>query len=417
MLSSFFSGPADLKAQNFHPVVTSKTTPGELFSKLEPKDLEWTCARGFVTETQNWYNFLEDGTLIWFQVIHSAMGLWHPQIKLTCRIFDPKTKDTTWKSINVTNFVTPLTGKDKRSCQSDQFTITHGPGSGESAEQYTINASLDNNLQLALSISRPATADGFKVGRGESLFGTNVNKPEGYVVNRFWPRTKCTGNIIKSGEAIKARGVGVFVHTIQGMRPNLIAARWNFVSFQSQDEDVSAIQMEFTTTQAYGREGAGTGGVSVSVGGLVVAGKLVAVTGETVWPGEIPAPDAHIQSRVAHLGRVHDPETGYNQPSQIWYTWRAPGISNPAPVKAELVVDVGTPDAPKGLVKKVDVLAEIPSALKRVVEYVINSKPYIYQWINPGTLSVIGPESLIPGGFKEVNGTLYSQVTFLSESE
>ncbi|KDN49874.1 hypothetical protein RSAG8_01939, partial [Rhizoctonia solani AG-8 WAC10335] len=151
MFSSLFSGPTDPKAQNFHPVVTAQTPPSELFSKLEAKDLEWTCAGGFVTETQTWYNFLEDGTLLWCQIIHSAVGLWYPQIQFTCRIFDPATKETTWKSINITGFVTPPPGKDKRSAKSDQFTVTHGQGTGEFAEQYTINANLGNDLQLGLT--------------------------------------------------------------------------------------------------------------------------------------------------------------------------------------------------------------------------------------------------------------------------
>ncbi|CAE6525707.1 unnamed protein product [Rhizoctonia solani] len=417
MFSSFFSGPADPKAQNFHPVVTSKTPAGELFSKLEAKDLEWTCAGGFVTETQTWYNFLQDGTLIWCQIIHSAVGLWYPQIQFTCRIFDPKTKETTWKSINISGFVTPPPGKDKRSSKSDQFTVTHGPSTGEFAEQYAINANLGDDLQLGLIISRLASADGFKVGRGDSFFGPDVSKPEGYVVHRFWPRTKCTGHIIKSGKAIEANGVGMFVHAIQGMRPNLVAARWNFANFQSLDEDVSAIQMEFTTIQAYGREGAGSGGVSVNLGGVVVGGKLVAVTGETVWAGETPAADAPIQSRSIHLGRVHDPQTGYKQPSQIQYTWKAPGIGDAGTVKAELLADVGGPDAPKGLVEKVDVLGEIPAAIKMVISYAAGTKPYLYQWYNPGTLLLTGPESLVPGGSKTVNGTFYNEATFISESE
>ncbi|CAE6505907.1 unnamed protein product [Rhizoctonia solani] len=416
MFSTFFSGPAKIKAQNFHPVLTSETCPSELFSKLEPQDLEWSCATGFVTETQTWYNFLEDGTLIWFQVIHSALGLWYPQIKFACRIFNPKTKDTTWKCINITNFVTPPTSKDKRSCKSDQFTIIHGSGTGEFAEQYTIKAKLDDDLELVLTISRPINANGFKVGRGESFFGIDVSKPEGYVGHRFWPRTKCAGHIIKSGQAIEANGVGMFVRMIQGMRPNLVAARWNFANFQSQEEDVSAIQMEFTTIQAYGREGAGSGGVSVNIGGLIVAGKLVAVTGETVWSGERPEANAPVQSRAIHLECMHDPETGHKQPSQIRYIWQAPVIGDTEPIKAEILADVGTPDAPKGLVAKVDILAEIPAALRLVVNYVANTKPYIYQWVNPGTLWVAGPESLIPGRSKTVNGTFYNQATFLSES-
>ncbi|CAE6504522.1 unnamed protein product [Rhizoctonia solani] len=415
MFSSFFSA-SDPKAQNFHPVVTSKTSAGELFSKLEPKDTEWTCAGGFVTETQTWYNFLEDGTLLWCQIIHSAVGLWYPQIQFTCRIFNPTTKETTWKSINITNFVTPPPGKDKRSSKSDQFTVTHGPGTGDIAEQYDINANLED-IQLALKICRPASAEGFKVGNGNSYFGPDVKNPEGYVVHRFWPRTRCSGAVIKSGQVIEANGVGMFVHAIQGMRPNLVAARWNFANFQSKDEDVSAIQMEFTTIQAYGREGAGSGGVSVNIGGVVVGGKLVCVTGETHWPGETSAADAPVQSRAEHLDRVTDPETGYKQPTKLRFTWQAPGIGDVAPVLAAVVTDVGTPDAPKGLVQKVDVLGEIPAALKMVIAYAAGTKPYMYQWLNPGTLTVTGPESLVPGGTKTVNGTIYNEATFISESD
>ncbi|CAE7169678.1 unnamed protein product [Rhizoctonia solani] len=415
MFSSLFS-TVDPKAQNFHPVVTAKTAPGELFSKLEPKDLEWTCAGGFVTETQTWYNFLEDGTLLWCQIIHSAVGLWYPQIQFTCRIFNPATKETTWKSINITNFVTPAPGRDKRSSRSDQFTVAHGPGTGEFAEQYDIDAKLEE-IHLKLKISRPSSAEGFKVGQGESHFGPDLAKPEGYVVHRFWPRTRCTGQVIKSGTAVQVNGVGMFVHAIQGMRPNLVAARWNFANFQSTDEDVSAIQMEFTTIQAYGRQGNGSGGVSVNVGGVVVGGKLVCVTGETKWPKEELAADAPVQSRAVHLDRVHDPETGYKQPTKLQFTWQAPGIGDAALIKAEIVADVGTPDAPKGLVHKVDVLGEIPAALKIVIAYAAGTKPYLYQWLNPGTLSLTGPESLIPGGSKTVNGTFYNEATFISESD
>ncbi|QRW04098.1 survival factor 1 [Ceratobasidium sp. AG-Ba] len=413
MFSSIFSAAPDPKTPNFHPV-TSKTAPNELFGQLTPKDTEWTCAGGFVTETQTWYHFLDDGTFIMCQIIHSAVGLWYPNIQFTCKIYNPKTNEDIWKSINVTGFVTPPPGKDKRSSKSDQFTVTHGSGTGEFAEQYDINANLDNDLKLVLTISRPAGAEGFKVGRGESYFGVDPAKADGYVVHRFWPRTQCAGHIIKKGQAVEVNGVGMFVHAIQGMRPNLVAARWNFADFQSKD-GVSAVQMDFTTTDQYGRNGVGSGGVTVSVGGVVIGGKLVCVTGETIWPDETPVIDAPIQSRAVHLAPAMDPETGYRQPSRIRYTWKGPGIGCEGDVKAELEADVGMPEAPKGLVRKVDVLSEIPYALKMVVNYVAGTKPYIYQWYNPGTLSLTGPESVIPGGSTTVEGTFYNEATFISE--
>jgi len=74
----------------------------------------------------------------------------------------------------------------------------------------------------------------------------------------------------------------MFVHAIQGMRPNLVASRWEFCPLSKPAHGgVSAVQMEFTTTNAYGRKGAGSGYVSVNVGGLVIGGKLATVTAET----------------------------------------------------------------------------------------------------------------------------------------
>lgn len=67
------SPPVDPHAPNFHPV--NETIPdSELFGELEPKDMEWLCAGGFVTETQTFYTITADGTSLMCQVIHSSVG-------------------------------------------------------------------------------------------------------------------------------------------------------------------------------------------------------------------------------------------------------------------------------------------------------------------------------------------------------
>lgn len=63
----------DPKAKNFHPV-TSLYGPGEQFGKLDEHDLDWTCAGGFVSEVQIFYQFNPDGTFIMLQVIHASVG-------------------------------------------------------------------------------------------------------------------------------------------------------------------------------------------------------------------------------------------------------------------------------------------------------------------------------------------------------
>ncbi|KAG6335178.1 hypothetical protein ID866_3904 [Astraeus odoratus] len=308
---SFFNA-SDPKAQNFHSV----SERSDFFGKLEAKDLEWTCAGGFATETQTFYHFLEDETMVMCQVIHSSIGLWSPTVQFTCKVYNPNTKETIWRSINVSNFVTSPPGLDKRSCKADQFSITAKPSADQAhPEMYIIRANLSDDLQISLDISRPVTVPGFKIGNGPkggfSYFGTDVDKPDGYVVHRFWPRTVASGHIIHKGQAIVARGVGMMVHAIQGMRPNLVASRWNFANFQSTAHGgVSAIQMEFTTLDTHGRRGAGSGGVTVNVGSLVLGGKLAVVTAETKWPDEKQSEDAQVISRAVHVNPLHDADTG-----------------------------------------------------------------------------------------------------------
>ncbi|KAI0787785.1 oxidative stress survival Svf1-like protein [Fomes fomentarius] len=425
MFSSLFSTapPVDPNAPNFYPV-SSVFQPSELAGELEPKDTEWTCPGGFSVETQVFYNFLEDGTSLMCQVIHSAVGVWYPTIQFVCKMYNPNTKERIWKSINVTNFVTPPPGLDKRSSKADQFSITHKSKPGtDTPESYTITANLDNELQITLDISRPASAPGFKIGKGPkggfSYFGPDPKNPEGYVIHRFWPHDFASGLIVHKGQAKSVKGPGMFVHAIQGMRPNLVASRWNFAHFHSEQYGgVSAIQMEFTTTDAYGRKSAGSGFVSVNIGSLVLDGKLATVTAETKWPDEDQSKSADIISRAVHSKTMHDPDTGYNAPTELVFRWAGPSIVPSAPglIKATLTADVGTPDAYKGLIEKVDVLAEIPYVIKTMVNYVAGTKPYIYQWINPGTLNVSLPSGIVEGLSDEVavEGTLYIEATFIS---
>lgn len=242
-------------------------------------------------------------------------------------------------------------------------------------------------MQISLEVKRYGGVPGFKVGKGPkggySYFGADLQKSDGYVVHRFWPRLFAEGHFVHNGKAEVIEGPGMFVHAIQGMRPNLVAASWNFAHFQSSASDgVSAIQMEFKTIDQYGKRGAGSGGVVVNVGSLVVGNKLVAVTAETIWPKEDPsAGEAVVKSKATHLKPEHDPDTSYNKPNEILFEWKGVSLIPEAPgdITAQQLVDLGSVVKPRGLIEKVDVLAEIPYVVKMAVSYVAGTKPYIYQ--------------------------------------
>ncbi len=302
-------------------------------------------------------------------------------------MYNPVTKERVWRSANVTNFTTPPPGLDKRSCKGDQFTVTYKskPGS-DTPESYTIHAKVSDDVQVSIEVTRPQSAPGWKIGKGPkggySYYGTDPDKPDGYVIHRFWPLTQASGHVIYKGKAIEANGPGIFNHVIMGMRPNLIASRWNYAQFHSElHGGISAIQMELTTPAAHGRNGSGSGGVKVNIGSLVIGGKLACVTAETTWPDEPQDSQALIKSRAYHRDTVIDSDTSYPQPKELEFVWAGQSLISDSSdqIQAKVKVDVGPPSAPKGLVEKVDVLAEIPAMVKAVISYVAGTKPYIYQ--------------------------------------
>jgi len=307
--------------------------------------------------------------------------LWFPSINFTFKTFNPKTREIFWRSIALNNFTSVAT--EKRSCKADNFSITYKASTEPGfAEQYTIAATLSKDFQVSLTISRPAAVQGFKLGTGReggySYFGPDQTKPDGYAVHRFWPRTSSKGLIMQAGKAIEIDGSqGIFIHAIMGMRPDNLASRWNFLYFQSRDlHGVSAVQMEFQTCSTHGKSGSGSGGVRVNVGGLVVGGKLAAVTGETHWPGVAPQQGLEVRARANHLDTQVDKDTGYNVPGRLSFDWAGPSIIPDATGTVSATLEVQT--NAEALLEKVDVLGEVPGVVKSVV-HMTGTKPYIYQ--------------------------------------
>lgn len=321
MFSSFFSttAPTTPDTPTLDPV-SSRYSSDHLFGEIQSPDPEngWACSTsGFITETDTFYTLFEDGGVLSTQIIHSSVGLWYPTIQFTFKFYQPGLK-TIWHSINVTNFTVNDKDETKRSSKSDQFTLTYKSlgAEGEYAEQYSLNANLSAELQISLEFLRPRSIPGFKIGAGsnggKTFFGSDASNPEGFVTHRFWPRVDVKGCLIMSGQVreigvtqhmesvkgepgkeVKSVGLGglgkvegaMWVHAIQGMRPNLVASGWNFACFQSNGPDdsspISAIQMEFHTLDTHTLGGEGSKGAKVNVGCLVVGGNLVCVTAET----------------------------------------------------------------------------------------------------------------------------------------
>jgi len=396
---------------------------------LDAKDTEWACNTntGFNTETQTWYTVLEDGTWLMCQVIWSYVGVFlvPAQSQLTFKLYNPHTKKTVWRSLNATGFSPDA--NDRRSCKANEFEIKHS-GSPSGEESYTITGSLDKEktVLVNLTFTRPADSPGFKYGDGPdggfSVFGKDraEGKRDGMVIHRFHPLVVSTGSVVVEGQIVDAKGDAMFVHAIQGMRPNNVAARWNFAFFTtgggrelSKLGTVRAVQMEFETTDDYGAQGPKSGRIKTNIGAVYIPqlAQPLIVTGQT-HPGGYPALSMSTSiSRATHTSTAHDDFTGYVAPTGIKFEWEGESKAvDGGRVSAVLEKQLSIEDGQGGLIEKVNVLAEIPYLVRKALSAVTGIAPYIFQYHNAAELRVTLPneEPVV------VQGWLFNEATFIS---
>lgn len=206
----------------------------------------------------------------------------------------------------------------------------------------------DERAIVNLKITR--TTPGFKAGKtGKTLFGTDLENPWGTMRHAFWPRCAAEGTITTKDGALDFKGRALYAYALQGMKPHHAAARWNFANFQGPN--YSALMMEFTTPPSYGC-------TTVTIGGIVHEGDIVAVGSSN--------------NKVTHKAIKDDVENEWPEPTHIEYIWSATDKDS-KPVEA--VVDAVLGDR----LDKVDVMAEVPGFVKKIVAGAVGTKPYIYQ--------------------------------------
>ncbi|KAG0300421.1 putative cell survival pathways protein [Dissophora globulifera] len=340
---------------------------GNYFTELTTKDLAWTIADSASTETQTFYCITDKGHFGHVQLIHSNLGIWGtaPSVQMSAR-FNGDGVNRLF-STNLTSFTQPA---DKLSVTTNLMSITLSPD----GNSYTVEVRNLPELFIRLTVER--TTRGYKIGEGKSIFG------DGYVSHKFWPGCKVTGQMIVDGLAHDMAGEGTFVHAIQGMRPHLVASKWSYVDFSGKSESNHSSKLslvQFTTPEYYGN-------VTVTQGSVVFDGELVGVA---------------VDNKTEFVTTVFDEETGYNPPTEVNYVWHGKTIEGGKPFRAVLNVK------PQGLVQKVDLLAEIPWALRKIVSTFV-AKPIIYQWYDEATAVVT-----IDDKENRVLGHVYHEATFV----
>lgn len=346
------------------------------YTELSRDDMKWQSVNSSSTavETQSFYLLSDDGHIALAQIIYSNVAGIHTTCQFNCKIFSREaSKPHLWSASPLSNHDF---SEDKTAFYADDVAVELS----EDGTSYTIKSMKDQNAMVNLKITREAPA--FHAGEtGKTLYGTDLSNPWGSMRHAFWPRCVTEGTITTKEGPIDFKGKALYIHALQGMKPHHAAARWNFANFQGPT--YSAVLMQYTTPLSYGS-------TVVSVGGISKKDEIItAGTDHTVSHTEVNA----------------DAENDWPEPAAIKFAWS--GKSSDGKV-VDAVIE--GPIGPR--VDKVDVMAEVPGFVKKIVAGAAGTKPYIYQYSPKVTLKLkIGDQEITE------EGQLFSEATFILEEK
>ncbi|KAH8681298.1 oxidative stress survival, Svf1-like protein [Xylariales sp. PMI_506] len=350
----------------------AKTTP---YTELTRQDLKWQALETTCVETQTFYFMSDGGRLAMAQVIYSNVAGIRTTVQFNCKLFsNDEAKPHLWCS-------TPLNNHEFSEDKLNFFAKDCALELSEDGNSYTIKSMNDQRCIVNLKITK--TAPGFVVGKdGKTLYGTDLSNPWGTMRHAFWPRCVTEGTLMTQEGPVDFKGQGFYSFALQGMKPHHAAARWNFINFQGST--YSAILMEFTTPPSYGT-------TVVCVGGIAKDGEILTASADCT---------------ATHLKSAPDSENEWPEPKEIKFTWSGT-------TKDGKTVHAVIEGPFEKRADRVDVMAEVPGFVKKIVAGAAGTKPYIYQYAPPNmTLKVkIGDEEI------SETGKVFSEATFISSTD
>ncbi|KAJ0294379.1 hypothetical protein CBS470a_000670 [Colletotrichum nupharicola] len=311
------------------------------FTELTKDHLKWIAADSTSVETQSFYLMGDEGHIGMAQVIYSNVGGIRTTCQFNVKIWYPNnSKPMLWEATPLNHYEI---SEDRYSFFADDCAVELSAD----GTFYTIKSMNSDNALVNLKVTR--TSPGFHAGKtGKTLFGTDLSKPWGTMRHAFWPRCAVEGTITTKAGPVNFTGRGFYVYALQGMKPHHAAAKWNFVDFQGPN--YSAVMMEYTTPPSYGS-------TVVSVGGI-------AKDGELIYGG--------VTQTATHTKSKSDSVNEWPEPEEIKFTWSGKDQDGKA-------VDGSIVGALEERLDRVDVLAEVPGFVKKIVAGTAGTKPYIYQ--------------------------------------
>ena len=235
---------------------------------------------------------------------------------------------------------------------------------------------------LDLDVLFNPLCEGVSFGDGVISFGPEAS--DGDIDMRFLPCGTVSGTVMIDKVPRSFRGLGMGVHQFQGIRPNLVASRWNFAYFVSdadnRGERVTFFIIQISTPPSYGSE-------TVNYAALYGDNRLLAMSRD---------------GKITPFEPFLDYASGYYIPREFLFEWTGVTIDGDQ-------FSAHCHTKPNILCERMNLLDQLPFVMRKIVETFV-TRPYVYQWVDRATLSIS-----MNGKEESIIGWLYNELAILGD--
>ncbi|KAH3902092.1 related to SVF1-like protein YDR222W [Saccharomycodes ludwigii] len=260
-------------------------------------------------------------------------------------------------------------------------------------EQHDHIHNTDSSISLHIFLNVYLTGEGFKINNNGCNYYfdklTTELESNKFVRHVFIPRGRAKGEIKVKSEKLMGGKEQIltlkevptlYIGAVQALKPHKAAKAWNFVNYQSKDTAI--VVMEFTTIKEYG------GPLTVTFGCVHHKGKLV-----EVYSNNKPV-SLNAEEYQGSNGYKADERDGYRRINCVQ--------KNKVEGKTQRVWKVPTAiECPEKLlfsennlqlVATYDIIKELPSIVRKLIENIAGIKPYLFQYCQNSTVEIHGHE-------------------------
>ncbi|KXN69400.1 hypothetical protein CONCODRAFT_79327 [Conidiobolus coronatus NRRL 28638] len=351
------------------------------YTPLTEKDLTWKVPNNAATETQSFYFVTEDNKFMFFQLAFAVVG-WIHNVQISYNIID--TDKSQFKTITCSSS-SFKTSSDKLSAECDNLAYerTADPKTGLSI--YKVHFKPPSGLQGEFTFI--CSDNGAQIGAdGTSYVGTN--QPSGAVKHGLLYSNQVQGHVAAIDGDLKGRlyqlnGQGLFVHATIGDKPYSVLSTSYFTYFRGKDTNLLSLQYFPPSKYNY------SGAIDVTV--VYKEGRLFTITAE---------------SELTRLDNIKDPDTELSTPKRVNLKFDSYGIKDGKldTEAAKLGFELSTNELK--LYDRVDVISNLPYFIRKIIQAFI-TKPYIYEYFQPATLSISNGEQT-----EVIEGNLFYELSY-----